>query len=321
MQEEDRFDYLRAQDYEVLASPAESEIRRFSRDTVCSLYVRRGPFWNEISAMRRRWAIDPPRELPPIRNMPGALYPNHWDPAKNKDHKYQALPRWMSELRSIADRVVPEEYRRRTDTLLWETFISACVLYDPPHTALPEFAAFGYPYPVFYEPPWPPDERWEEYAIAVPATVGLPIQEIRDPDRAEAIERRRWQRILEAVGERLDPLGFDIRVLIRDALDAHPEIELEYAEEWDQNYSRYYVDLEEATDEELRYARRAVPARTTRKKRTKPRRDRLMALQCAILRQRGYTFGQIADRYGWYSEDTAENYVKDGLQVLEGSFD
>jgi hypothetical protein len=194
-------------------------------------------------------------------------------------------------------------------------FISACVLYDPPRDSLPEFASsVGLGAAMHW--PWPPD-LWEDYDLEdVPWEVGLPIRILPDPDRAEAIERRRWQRLVEALVEYMESLGLDAQAMLREVRKNHPEIEKEYQEaRWD-NYSRAYVDLEEVTAQELRLMSSAVPKRTSRKKKTKSPRDRLTCLQAAMLHQDGWSEEQIAEWLGKKTITTARNYISDGLRDL-----
>jgi hypothetical protein len=275
--------------------------------------------------MRARWEITPSRQVPPSdRFPPSTYYPEHWTPelsAPGGEREYEfKLARWNAELKAISDRIVPEKYRVRTGDWpgysRWVKFISACVLYDPPRGSLLEFASsVGLGAGLHW--PWPPD-LWEDYNLEdVPWAVGLPIRKLQDPDKAEAIERRRWQHLIEALVEHLESLGIDGRAMLREVRKNHPEIEREYQEARWENYARPYVDLEEVTAQELRLMSSAIPKRTSRKKKTKSPRDRLTCLQATIFHQDGWSEEQIAEWLGKKTIATARNYINDGLRILE----
>jgi hypothetical protein len=75
----DEFENLRAAGQRVLISNMVDEMRQFERDWVCELYSQRGPFWDKVSAMRARWGITPPRQLPPSDHfLFSTYYPEPW---------------------------------------------------------------------------------------------------------------------------------------------------------------------------------------------------------------------------------------------------
>lgn len=323
--ERDEFENLRAGGQRVLISKMVDEMQQLMRDWVCESFTQRGPFWDEISAMRATWEITPSRQAPPADRFPtSTYYPEHWtrEPsAPTGDWRYKfKLARWNAELKSISDRTVPEKYRVRTGDWpgysRWVKFISACVMYDPPRDSLLEFASsVGLGAGLHW--PWPPD-LWEDYDLEdVPWAVGLPIRMLQDPDKAEAIERRRWQRYMEALVEHMESLGIDGRAMLREVRQNHPEIEKEYQEARWNNYKRPHVDLEEVTAQELRLVSSAIPQRASRETKTKPPRDRLTCLQAAIFRQDGWSEEQIAEWLGGKTEATARNYINDGFGILE----
>ena len=322
--ETDEFEHLRAAGQRVLISNTVNEMQQLMRDWVRESFTQRGPFWDEISAMRARWEITPSRQVPPSDRFPtSTYYPEHWNPERGSsggDWEYKSkLARWNAELKSISDRIVPEKYRLRTGDWpgywRWVKFISAGVMYDPPRASLLEFAS-SVGLGVAMHWPWPPD-LWEDYDLEdVPWAVGLPIRMLPDPDKAEAIERRRWQCFMDALVEHMESLGIDGRGMLREVRQNHPEIEKEYQEARWENYKRPYVDLEEATAQELRLVSSAIPQRTSRETKTKPPRDRLTCLQAAIFHQDGWSEEQIAKWLGEKTEATARNYINDGLQDL-----
>ena len=189
-------------------------------------------------------------------------------------------------------------------------------MYDPRRDSLLEFAS-SVGLGAGLHLPWPPD-LWEDYDLEdVPWAGGLPIRMLPDPHKAEAIERRRWQRLIEALVEHMESLGLDGRAMLREVRENHPEIEREYhAARWE-NYKRPYVDLEEVTAQELRLMSSAIPKRTSREKKTKAPRDRLRCLQAALFHQDGWSEMQIAEWLGEKTEATATNYINDGLRILE----
>jgi len=322
-QETDEFENLRAGGQRVLVSNMVDEMQQLKREWVRELSVQRGPFWDEISGMRARWGITPSRQLPPSDQFPSTYYPEHWTPelsAPTGDREYKfKLARWNAELKSISDRLVPQKCRVRTGDWpgysRWVKFMSACVMYDPPRDSLLEFASSVGLGAVMHWP-WPPD-LWEDYDLEdVPWAVGLPIRMLPDPEKAEAIERRRWQRHMEVLVEHMESLGLDGRAMLREVRKNHPEIERDYQEARWENYKRPYVDLEQVTAQELRLISSAFPKRTSREKKTKSRRDRLKCLQAAIFHQDGWTEEQIAKWLGEKTIATAKTYIDDGLRDL-----
>jgi len=129
------------------ASSAEARISRLKRDLVASLYLQAGPFWDAVRTLRERWDIVPRRTLPseakretysPVE----PAIPFTWKKAR-------AIDRWEEALEPLVEGFIPPELRRGPG---WEVFLGACVMCDPPHTRLPEFAMFGRVYP---SPFWP----------------------------------------------------------------------------------------------------------------------------------------------------------------------
>src|SRR5215204_1151142 len=156
---------LKSAGQKVLISNMVGEMQQFKRDLICELFIRQGPFWNEVSEMRARWGISPSRQLPQPGFFPTTYSPEHIS-AKEKGDALE-LAHWNADLKAISDRTVPQKYRLRTGdwpaSTNWMKLISACVLYNPPRNDLLAFAAsISTGARMHY--PSPPD-LWKDYAL------------------------------------------------------------------------------------------------------------------------------------------------------------
>jgi hypothetical protein len=326
-----------------IGSDVASRIDRFKRSVVFDLYLQDGPAWNEIRAARERWAISPTVRLPPERHMlnryyPESGWPKEYDAEGEQTREWAELAdRWSVELHTLARRLVPERYRPNPiDESGWTVFLSACVLYDPPETALLSFAELGGPHPLGVSPA---DERWRGFGHPPHAMLAAPIRTLRDGDKSMLVEGWFWRQVLEAIGKRfLEPASMNIREMMREVLDSSPSLLKRYQELREQETpARHYIAVdEETTETDVRRAFRLIAATLPeRSDKGPPRRDPLTALQCAILydrhnakgledgRRRRWSYERLAEEFGLGSGETrkakkqvAADYVALGRKLL-----
>jgi hypothetical protein len=310
-----------------LPSSARKRLRRLRHELVLQLYLRRDPLWDAIRDVRDRWNISAEVRLPPPVGGHLSLKgpPAHQDRGDAK-HAF----RWKEEMSAIWAKVDPEPRLPTSDysdlqlELSWGDFLSACVLYDPPEDQLVEFASY----------------RALETTVltggrlATKANLeGLP--EMVDPPVRSlfALSKVRdwyWHRILNYIGEKyLEPQGVGVGAFLDNAISYIPGLEEEYREKAERYSKRYYIGVDDYTSlEDVQRAfhmiRKVQPSKVT-----KPSRDQLVAVQCAILyyqrnqtkpgdrRQRRWTQAKLADKFG-LSTRAARDYLALGQAIIEG---
>ena len=296
---------------------------RFRRDLVADLYQRRGPLWDTVLEVRERRGIDAVVGLPPSGLGAFPCPEGVPDLSGQREPFAKGWGRWagwLTDLRSIEDRVVPARLRKAPD---WPRFIAVCVLYDPPEpapgTGLMEFAeCAGAAYDALFDVQLGGRRTGED--IRAPE---LPIRELRDPAEVAQTEWWLWGRVLDQMFQRhLAPRGLgweEWRAMVRDVLDNTPWLWEEYAEKVEQNPPRPYIEvLEDTRRKSVEKAFAAITA-THRERPTLgiDPRDRLTTIEAAILhRKHGFTYEQLADRYGWDDPNLASKYIKAGENYL-----
>src|SRR5829696_10233244 len=117
-----------------------------------------------------------------------------------------------------------------------------------------------------------------------------PIRTLRDGDKSMLVEEWFWRQVVEEIGKRfLEPAGMNIHEMMREVLDSSPSLlkrEQELREQ--ETPARHFIAVdEETTADDVHRAFKLISA-TLPERPTKgaPRRDPLVALQCAILHDR-----------------------------------
>jgi hypothetical protein len=223
----------------------------------------------------------------------------------------------------------------------WLLFTSACVLYDPPETALIQFAEYATPEP--------------SRASFGNSYRGLPIRE--QPDSADLRDMIMSQvdLILDEINKHyLQDLGLDIHAMWQD-VTSKPDVMSEIYRQEELLRERLYIEVfEHTTDKDVRAARRAIRVMQERdrfrvpaaadpatrleifeEKQNRPRprgkseRDPLVAIQCAILhdrhnqkdpadgRRRTWTYKRLAEHFKLKSTRAATEYVIAGREILK----
>jgi hypothetical protein len=140
----------------------------------------------------------------------------------------------------------------------WLLFVSACVLYDPPETALMEFAEYAPPEP--YRISLGNSHRSEDLDKSL-SMQALPIR--KQPDSADLRDMIMAQvdLILDEINKNyLQALGLDIHAMWQD-VTSKPDVMSEIYRQEELLRQRLYIEVyEHTTDKDVRAARRAIRA-------------------------------------------------------------
>src|SRR5215213_509452 len=278
------------------------------REFVIQFYKQRGPFWEAIRDIRARWRVTADTRLPepwPYTNLyPDAAPEGSWDPDSpdysEESHKAwdEFLEQWRGDLNSVVDRLVPEQLRIKTMSPGWQEFVAACVLYQPPSTELVAFADYAKPGAEVILGPTPSATILEKFLDQVERTRTMvlpPIKQIRDPQENRADEARYWTDIVTTVWELyVQPQGVSFKEMLLTVLES--ENMRKKNEEWSSNKPptrapSYYIGIDKfTTEDDVRRAFRMLSAaQESRPRSGRPRRDRLMCVEAAVLH----------DSYNW----------------------
>jgi len=317
----------------ILSSSAERRITALKRELVLELFLRRGRFWDPVRSLRINWNVSAEAQLPPVDKTRVYLPP--WNgpstslEPRETEANLAAIDRWREDLGALHDRFVPKGCRTSVRDLDsrrdWEKYLSACVLYDPPETQLLEFADSIAIAPRLLCPHCKGAGKvrrgssFDEDISDFPLMVAPPIENLRDQEELEKATNAHWWRVIDELGARhLEPLGLDVKAMVHSILQDQ-RIQAEKRKQADQNLPKPYIVVDEfTTDADVRGARSMIAAvQGWDSKGGASRRDRLTAVECAILFDRhGWTLKQLAKHYGWISRDTARKHIQLGLQIL-----
>ncbi len=306
-----------------LKSGAEERLRQLRGEFVLGLFLGRGPFWEKIRDERGRLGVIVRTALPE-RPAVGRLLPEG-APGPG-DHGYtEYVLRWDGEMSALRYEVVPDirpMTRGFTDfwsERSWVEFLSACVLYDPPEEQLLEFASYGAPRPTTLG-----GRRGQ--AGKSPEMVGAPVTTLLDLSKTGDWY---WQRVLAYVGERyLEPDGVDVGDLIENAIWQVPGLQEEHLERAERWSELFYVEVDEHTSlDDVKSAFKMIRSRQRSRGKKSPR-DRLIAVQCALLHDRHnrrlpedrreweWTHEKLAKEFGLPSPRAAADRVALGREIL-----
>jgi hypothetical protein len=313
----------KTRDYRRLESKASSDLIALKQELVLQLFMRRGPFWEAVKELRDRRNIKAEPGLP-FKRLLIALPPpelaEQREQIKTEEQRkewHEANGCWHDDLLSIVLEVVPERFRSIHSTTsfhAWYGFISACVLYDPPETALREFSEIGGPGAT---------GLWIENANDHGNTytmVASPIRRFEDPVEVRRVETEYWTALLDKLEElHLQPRGLNLADIIEDIHQKFPNIRRTRAEAMIRLNKRRYIEVDDYTKEaDVREAFKMLTEAHKKRPRTgRPERDRLTCVEAAILHDRhNFTYEQLKERYGWRDETLASKYIKDGRGVV-----
>ena len=320
-------------------------IQRFKRTVVLDLFLQQGAVWKEIRAVRERWAISPAVQVPsetwPNLHFPENGWPDQYDTeGEQANERIEPAPGWSVEMHTLARRLVPEDYRpNHVDEMGWTIFLSACVLFDPPETekGLLRFAELGGPRPIGLSPA---NESWTSFGHPPRAMLAAPVRTIPDGYVSAAIEGWFWRQVIEEIGKKfLEPIGLDIHEMMLGVLKNSPALLKKCKELREQHApARHYIAVyEETTADDVQRAFRLISdTLPERSKKGPPRRDPLLALQCAVQydwhngkdpedgRRLLWSYERLAEEFGLGTGETqkakkqaAAAYVALGRRLLE----
>ncbi len=314
---------------------ASARLRRFKRDLVADLFTQQGEFGELVRGLRDIAKITPIVRVPPPVDT-SVHYPLHELEQAGGENQRLLRYLWLTSMFTFRDRVIPEVYRRSHDlSEAWIKFLSACLLYDPPETELLEFARYADPVSVASDTDDRVSDTDTKQSSDVPV---LPIVQLPDPFKAR--DDAHWYRdaIIDEIGKRfIEPEGLDTSEVFQSVIGIRRDdrgklssLGHEYAQRQLDNEPRPYIFVtEETTEEDVKKAFRSIKAsRGYPMQGGTPRRDRLTAIQCAILyerhnstdptdrRRKRWPYERLAQEFGLKSADAAEGYVDLGRKEI-----
>ena len=324
---------------ERLPSSADRRLQSLKREITLQIYLKDGPFWDAIRALRERWKIQPEvrvpgdgdRRLPPI-------YDRVDLDALEEAVRLAVTRPWYLDLAKLHDAIVPPELQvrasRRISLASWSTFLAACVLCDPPETELLEFAALGHlPSVSFGNLPLANVniETWTvDSTPDTPAMFNPPIVDHPDPRVAVRHERWLWREVIAELGRRyLAPHGIDVDAVVQAILHEQGLLEAYLVRGAAIPLQKLIAVESSTTEEDVHRAIQMIAAtQPERSKGGRPPIDPLVAVQCAVLKRQGWTDRAIAERFNWslrpdsYDQRRRSNqvvdHVKRGREILAG---
>ncbi len=322
-------------------------LQSLKQNLVLNLFLRRGHFWEMVRDLREKRNITARVQLPPEATaswqepmdlLPADVpeYPGYKAPNEDKHDFYRFASRWSKDIGRILSAVLPNELWHTLDYRLGQqihnfynreylrTFCAACVLYDPPETQLLAFAAY-------HDPPAYPAADLPNASSPVTKRVEMKMSPIeRLPIRSEELGQQQafYESLLLEIAERLEPHGIDLRSMIEEIHRDRPELQQDLSKELE---TRFYINVgDHMTENDAVGAYRTIKAVLRRPSAgTKPRRNRLLAVQCAILydrhnkadisdrRRRMWAYKHLAEEFGLPSEISAKAHVELGRELLE----
>lgn len=315
--EKDTNERVQSTGLKVLDSDAGARIRKLKRDLVLQLFMRSGPFWEAVHGVRTRWGIVATAQLPPPT--PGPPIPEGEPDEHTEQEEWREFhTRWQGGVFEIQQLVIPERYHDITFFRDWFYFLSACVLYDPPGTNLLAFAAYGDPKPTTIH-----EDRFDDDDYAeLPHMVDPPIKTLRDLSK---MRDRLWTYSIEEILKwllRAPREQGDIRSMLSAVEICFEEFDEEQRETAYEASEPYYIEVDEHTTlEDVKRAFKLIgKAQKERQPGTRPKRDRLTAVECATLREsdpKHWTYKRLAHQYGWTGKDAVRDHVSLGLEILK----
>ena len=298
----------------------EASARRFKNGLVAELWTKDGPFWESVRDMRARWGIDVQPQLAPgdSPRIGDLVFPQS-APGCASGEFSDFVNRWIQGLGYIKDRNVPPQLEDAAD---WNAFISACVLYDPPEESLIDFARYG-DSPVVHAPYTgePSNE-----AAKRPLTEAAPIRRLPSEADLEQVQSWLFAHILDEVKRDIGLLRSDTNEIIEGILQTNFDLRFEYFKRMRELPRRWYIEVRtNITKKQVENAfDKIVGAHKPSGERGAPKRDPLVALQCAILyddhnerdpkdpRRKQWTYEKLAREVGLPSARSAEKHVQEG---------
>lgn len=297
----------------IAPSHVEEPVRRIKHAAVLELYLRSGPFWDAVSAVRSKWGLTPIIGLPPDQ-LPA--------PPQNHDFNDKRYGQWHSDVKRLALMLGRRRFYGSAD---WDAFAAACVLYDPPEgRGMLTFAQYGGVHYQRADRPLADEKNPRDEGMW---TVGPPVKWAKNEAQLQMKLQRYYEGIIEGLLERyVEPTG-------KDGWEAREEI---VREKGLKEVLAAPVDREPvlvpdryANNKELTDARAASLGNADK---GRPPRDDLVAVVCAFLqdednatsaedrRVRRHTNKKLAQEFaahGVTGERSARGHVEAGRALRE----
>ncbi len=303
-------------------------VRRTKRCLVLDVFLNRGATWEYIRDMREHWSIEARTQIPSRSCVTGPYPPESLGPRPEEEDGEQAerwfakYDEWTEDLAALYKMVVPEEARdsEHFGGSGWESFLSMCVLFDPPETQLEDFAE---------------RIKWGYSDISSRdrhRTSGSPIVWRQNSLELEDTWMEFYEGLLRALLEKyVHPQGVATEEAIRSIKQERPEIFERWRQRLHDNESRPLIDVRPYhTRDDIDLASQELSARhETRPAPGREKRDELTAVQCAILhnnhnrrdpadgRRRMWSFARLAETFGLESARAAKDHVMLGRDLLD----
>lgn len=323
-----------------IESPRSRRIFSLRRRLTVSLYLREGEFWEAIQASRERFKVAPSAKVPTTAETWGERYACAPSLLGNR----VTLQHWRRAVRDLEERFVPANLWATwiafppTAGKLWEDFLESCILHDPPGDQLQDFARHvNATPPDGFDPFSDPQFDWANGAMQEPLyLIAPPFRLLFEPIDVYRKTHAFYQHLIGKVHDDLTPSGVDVVAAFeraRQEYKAHANVKHYDAFEFLAHEARPYIEFDDdSTEEDVLAAYRALAAmRATRggvgPKATKPRRDLLTCIQCAVwYNDYGWSLEQIGKHQGWaiqYPEgakprcETARQHIVEGRRLLK----
>lgn len=243
----------------------EKRVKELKRDFVLQLYLGTGPFWENIRRARVVQGIQAEMKLPPPQLSP---------PSSASDS--QKLQSWRSSVRGAWEPVVPQAYREATD---WDSFVAACILYDPPEPWLEEFAQYGKSALIGPTPPGVKQKVDKSTHRMEPAIEWIDSE----GHRAEAIEEFYQSLITELGRQFFEPRGYDVWQVVSDIYSGTDLLKTLRTRMTKIETHPYITVGKDTSDEDIQWAARVIRSMRDKNRGGRPARDKLIAIKCAAL--------------------------------------
>lgn len=312
-----------------LSSSAERRLQELRHRLVLELYMQRGDFWQRVSAIRTRWEVRAIVAVPPTLtegpHLPASCPPrpsweeiqeNLMSPAEQAWEEF--VERWRAELVQLHDAAIPGDCRYYFGPEPWDVFLSTCLLFDPPVPGLENYAdaAAGPTYLIAHPGR---QRRGPHYVMQQP-----PIAYLRDARLAEEATEDLYLGVIKHLIEKyLEPEGHDPERVLHNVLFGASEARERQEERAnafsdEKNPVRPYITVgPRTTEDDVRNAFRMI--RTEQEEPAKvgsPQRNLLLNVECALLKEDGWTYEAIARRYGWPDHTRVSKHVRAGREAL-----
>jgi hypothetical protein len=284
----------------ILPSSGEQRLSEIKRGLVLDLYLGERAFWAEIKGAREHWSIKPEVRLPPARL-----------PLPYPEGDSERAQEWANEMHSFRLAFFSDSWRFQHATD-WDDFFGACVLYDPPELELARFAEYGGTKPEGGDRSMKGGrDEAEGKRMVAPPIRWLPTHgQVADwvGEFYDALIGEIGRRCVEPTGKRTTEAVNEILLETGLLEDYQSSFDLD-EQRWD---LRPYIALDDLPkDEDVVKALRLVRATRDKDTEGKPRRDELLAIKLAALKdEHNWSYERLVDEFDLDKADKARKVDK-----------